>query len=280
MNKILEITDLSKSFPLPSKKQLEILSDVNLSIESGISASIVGKSGCGKSTLLQIAASILKPTSGSIKIDGKEISKMNERELCNLRSSKMGFIFQNSLLLEDFNALENIEMPLLINGESKKLAQKRALELIELVGLSDRKSHRVDKLSGGEKQRIAIARSLANSPSIIFADEPTGSLDEKNAQYIEDLLLSLVKLEKTTLILVTHNNNFADKCDKKFILTFGKIEDSSDIIQSDNIPSELSPELTKTTESNNDGLDYLDIQNEEMSKVIEENDESLNRNDD
>jgi ABC-type lipoprotein export system ATPase subunit len=228
MSNILEITDLSKSFPLPSKNKLEILSDLNLCVESGISASIVGKSGCGKSTLLQIAASLLKPTSGSIKIDGKEISKMNEKDLCNLRCSKMGFIFQNSLLLEDFNALENVEMPLLINGESKKSASKRALELIELVGLTDRKSHRVDQLSGGEKQRIAIARSLANSPSIIFADEPTGSLDEKNASFIEDLLLSLVRKENTTLILVTHNNNFADKCDKKFILTFGKIEEPDD----------------------------------------------------
>lgn len=226
MSNILEIKDLSKSFPLPSKKNLEILSDLNFSIERGISASIVGKSGCGKSTLLQIAASILKPTSGSIKIDDKEISKMNEKELCNLRSTKMGFIFQNSLLLDDFNAIENIEMPLLISGVDKKKANKRALELIELVGLSDRKNHRIDQLSGGEKQRIAIARSLSNSPSIIFADEPTGSLDEKNALFIEDLLLSLVKLEKTTLILVTHNNNFADKCDKKYILTFGKIEES------------------------------------------------------
>ncbi len=225
MNKILEISELSKSFPLPSKKKLEILSDLNFSVEKGLSVSIVGKSGCGKSTLLQIAASLLKPTSGSVKIEDVEIFKMSEKELCNLRNNKLGFIFQNSLLLEDFTALENIMMPLLINKISKNKAEKRAKELIDLVGLKDRSQHKVQQLSGGEKQRIAIARALSTSPSIIFADEPTGSLDEKNAQFIEDLLLSLVKKEETTLILVTHNNNFADKCDKKYVLTFGKIEE-------------------------------------------------------
>jgi lipoprotein-releasing system ATP-binding protein len=116
-------------------------------------------------------------------------------------------------------------MPLLINKISKNKAEKRAKELIDLVGLKDRSQHKVQQLSGGEKQRIAIARALSTSPSIIFADEPTGSLDEKNAQFIEDLLLSLVKKEETTLILVSHNNNFADKCDKKYVLTFGKIEE-------------------------------------------------------
>jgi len=233
MSKILEIEDLSKSFPLPSKKKLEILSDLSFSVESGDSVSIVGKSGCGKSTLLQIAASLLKPTSGSIKIDGKEISKMSEKELCSLRNKKMGFIFQNSLLLDDFNAIENIMMPLLIDGVSKSKANQKAEELLNLVGLGDRAKQRVDQLSGGEKQRIAIARSLANSPQIIFADEPTGSLDEKNAGFIEDLLLSLVKKENTTLILVTHNNAFADKCDKKMILTFGKIESPAPIEEED-----------------------------------------------
>jgi lipoprotein-releasing system ATP-binding protein len=233
MSKILEIKDLSKSFPLPSKKKLEILSDLSFSVESGDSVSIVGKSGCGKSTLLQIAASLLKPTSGSIKIDGKEISMMSEKELCSLRNKKMGFIFQNSLLLDDFNAIENIMMPLLIDGVSKTKANQKAEELLNLVGLGDRAKQRVDQLSGGEKQRIAIARSLANSPQIIFADEPTGSLDEKNAEFIEDLLLSLVKKENTTLILVTHNSAFADKCDKKMILTFGKIESPALIEEDD-----------------------------------------------
>lgn len=225
MSKVLEISNLSKSFPLPSKENLEILSQLNFSVERGLSVSITGKSGCGKSTLLQIAASLLKPTSGSIKIDDKEISSMSERELCNLRNTQLGFIFQNSLLLEDFSAIENIMMPLLINKVSIKKAEERAKELIELVGLSDRANHQIQQLSGGEKQRIAIARALSNSPSIIFADEPTGSLDESNALFIEDLLLSLVKIEHVTLILVTHNNNFADKCDKKYILTFGKIEE-------------------------------------------------------
>lgn len=225
MSKILEITKMSKSFPLPSKKRLDILTELDFSVESGLSVSIIGKSGCGKSTLLQIAASLLKPTTGSVKIENKEISNMSEKDLCALRNKKLGFIFQNSLLLEDFSAIENIMMPLLINKVSKKNAEARANELLELVNLSDRANHKIQQLSGGEKQKIAIARALANSPSIIFADEPTGSLDEKNAQFIEDLLLSLVRKEKTTLILVTHNNNFAEKCDKKYILTFGKIEE-------------------------------------------------------
>jgi len=158
---------------------------------------------------------------------------MSEKELCSLRNKKMGFIFQNSLLLDDFNAIENIMMPLLIDGVSKTKANQKAEELLNLVGLGDRAKQRVDQLSGGEKQRIAIARSLANSPQIIFADEPTGSLDEKNAEFIEDLLLSLVKKENTTLILVTHNSAFADKCDKKMILTFGKIESPALIEEDD-----------------------------------------------
>lgn len=261
MSNILEITDLSKSFPLPSKKKLEILSDLNLCIESGISASIVGKSGCGKSTLLQIAASLLKPSSGSVKIDGIEISNMSDKQLCKLRCSKLGFIFQNSLLLNDFNALENIEMPLLINGVSKRKAKIRALELIELVGLLDRKNHKIDQLSGGEKQRIAIARSLANSPQIIFADEPTGSLDEKNALFIEELLLSLVKKENVTLILVTHNNNFADKCDKKYLLTFGKIE-TPDVTNEENKPSLDCEEFEKETELQEEFLQLNKIDDE------------------
>lgn len=223
MNKILQIKNMSKSYILPGKKELKILENVNLEVEQGQSIAIIGESGCGKSTLLQIAASLLKPTSGQIILEGKELENVLENDLCKIRNEKMGFIFQNSLLLEDFSAFENIMMPLLI-GKNKKNSEKRAQKLIEQVNLVERKNHNIYELSGGERQRIAIARALSNHPEIIFADEPTGSLDEKNATYIEDLLLSLVKEEKVTLILVTHNMNFAKKCDVVYKLTYGNIE--------------------------------------------------------
>ena len=141
----------------------------------------------------------------------------------------MGFIFQNSLFLEDFSALENIMMPILINNQPKKDAKDRANYLIKEIDLFDRKDHKPSQLSGGEKQRVALARALSNNPKVIFADEPTGSLDEENALYVESLLIDLVKKEGVTLILVTHNNNFAKKCNRVVKLTHGNIiEEISD----------------------------------------------------
>ncbi len=226
MSNIIELENIIKSYPLPdSKEKLTIINNLSLTIEKGKSIAIVGKSGCGKSTLLQIAASLLAANSGKVIFNNKNISKINDKELCKIRNKEMGFIFQNSLLLDDFTAFENIIMPLLINKQNKNIAKKRADYLLEKIGLTDRKNHKPSQLSGGEKQRIALARALSINPKVIFADEPTGSLDEENALFVEELLINLVKEEESTLILVTHNNAFANKCDKVVTLTHGNIKE-------------------------------------------------------
>ncbi len=226
MSNIIELENIIKSYPLPdSKEKLTIINNLSLTIEKGKSIAIVGKSGCGKSTLLQIAASLLSANSGKVIFNNKNISKINDKELCKIRNKEMGFIFQNSLLLDDFTAFENIIMPLLINKQNKNIAKKRADCLLEKIGLTDRKNHKPSQLSGGEKQRIALARALSINPKVIFADEPTGSLDEENAFFVEELLINLVKEEDSTLILVTHNNSFANKCDKVVTLTHGNIKE-------------------------------------------------------
>lgn len=224
MNNIIELKNINKSFPQPNNNEkLNIISHLSLEIERGKSIAIVGKSGCGKSTLLQIAASLLKPSSGSIIFNNKNIINLKDKALCEIRNKEMGFIFQNSLLLDDFSAFENIMIPALIASKTKKQASTRATYLLKEIDLFDRKDHKPAQLSGGEKQRIALARALSNNPQIIFADEPTGSLDEENALYVENLLIDLVKKEGVTLILVTHNNNFANRCDRVVKLTHGQI---------------------------------------------------------
>jgi ABC-type lipoprotein export system ATPase subunit len=230
MSNIIELKNILKTYPLPdSKDDLTIINDLSLQIEEGISVSIIGRSGCGKSTLLQIAASLLKPTNGEVIFNNKHVNKLSDKQLCKIRNSQMGFIFQNSLLLEDFTAFENVLMPLLINGLNKKEASERANYLLNKVSLLDRATHKPAQLSGGEKQRIALARALSTNPKVIFADEPTGSLDEDNATFVEDLLINLVKEEHSTLILVTHNKNFASKCNRTLKLTHGQItEDISE----------------------------------------------------
>jgi ABC-type lipoprotein export system ATPase subunit len=226
MSNIIELKNICKSYPLPNNTEtLSIIDNLSLDIEQGKSLSIVGKSGCGKSTLLQIAASLIKPNSGEVIFNNKKISKFNDKELCNLRNQEMGFIFQNSLLLEDFSAFENIMMPLLINNTHKSIAKERAKYLLNEINLEDRASHKPSQLSGGERQRIALARALSVNPKVIFADEPTGSLDEENATYVENLLMNLVEKESVTLILVTHNKLFASKCNRTVQLTHGKINE-------------------------------------------------------
>lgn len=223
---ILTLSAITKCFESPSKdvSPLLILDDVSLTLHHGESLAITGKSGCGKSTLLHICAALERPTSGSVRFDGKDLFSMDDSHRSYIRNQKMGFIFQSNLLLEDFTALENVLMPALIAGRNSQESRKRAMDLLEKVDVADRASHRPDTMSGGERQRVAIARALMNAPSLLFADEPTGSLDEDNASRIEDLLLSLVKEENCGLLLVTHNKSFADRCDTVFLLQHRKLE--------------------------------------------------------
>jgi lipoprotein-releasing system ATP-binding protein len=214
-SEVLSLKQVSKSFPatLRGGQPIHILQQVDLSLSDSTSVAITGRSGSGKPTLLQISAGLLSCDSGQVIFENRELSTLDDVRLSMLRCRRMGFIFQSSLLLDDFNALENVQIPAMIAGCSEKEAQKRALNLLQTVGLADRLYHTSDQLSGGERQRVAIARALVNEPAVIFADEPTGSLDERNAQLVEDLLLNLVAERKVALMLITHNNVFAARCD-------------------------------------------------------------------
>jgi lipoprotein-releasing system ATP-binding protein len=219
-NEILALRNIKKSFPATARggEPILILEEVDLSIQKSSSVAIIGKSGSGKSTLLQISAGLLASDEGSVFFDGKNIQKLNDVTLSEIRSKKMGFIFQNSLLLDDFSALENVQIPAMIAGFSEQEARKKAKEILELVGLGDRLEHKSDQLSGGERQRVAIARALVNKPLVVFADEPTGSLDERNAALIESMLLSLVETQEVALLLITHDVAFASRCSQVYHL--------------------------------------------------------------
>lgn len=225
MSELLRLEGISKSFPAPDGSPVEILSGLDLSLEEGEVISIVGRSGSGKSTLLSIAALLLSPDGGRILYGGQDTSSLTAREVSSLRSTSMGFIFQSSILLEDFSALENVAMPLLIQGKGRKEAFSAAERLLAKVGLSERMGYRPGQLSGGERQRVAIARALSPSPSVVFADEPTGSLDERSAADIESLLLSAVRSEGLGMIIVTHDRNLAERADRMLLLSEGRLFD-------------------------------------------------------
>ena len=225
MSELLRLEGISKSFPAPDGSSVEILSGLDLSLEEGEVISIVGRSGSGKSTLLSIAALLLSPDGGRILYGGQDTSSLTAREVSSLRSTSMGFIFQSSILLEDFSALENVAMPLLIQGKGRKEAFSAAERLLAKVGLSERMGYRPGQLSGGERQRVAIARALSPSPSVVFADEPTGSLDERSAADIESLLLSAVRSEGLGMIIVTHDRNLAERADRMLLLSEGRLFD-------------------------------------------------------
>ena len=224
MSSLLKLEGIVKSFPSPMGGAIEILQGVNLTLEKGEVVAIVGRSGSGKSTLLSIAALLSSPDRGRIFYNEKDVTALKEKEISVLRSH-IGFVFQSSQLLSDFSALENTAMPLMIQGEKKERAFSEAREFLKLVGLEERETHRSAELSGGEKQRVAIARALAGNPHVVFADEPTGSLDEKNAELVEELLLSAVRSTSHSMLLVTHNMSFARKADRVFELREGRLSE-------------------------------------------------------
>lgn len=210
MSSIVTIKDLEKTYITDSEK-LTVLKDLNLEVEEGSRIVIVGESGSGKSTLLNIIGGIDKISSGSVIAGGWNVSELNEEQLSEYRSKYLGLIFQFHYLLKDFTALENVYMPAYIAGVPKKQAIAKAEELLNDVGVYDRKNHLPSQLSGGERQRVATARALINDPSLILADEPTGNLDPANAAMIGDLLFSMVDKYKKTLFMVTHDTHLAAK---------------------------------------------------------------------
>ncbi len=204
---------------------LEVLRGIDLLIESAEIVAITGSSGAGKSTLLHIIGTLDKADSGTITINNKNISSFSEKQLATFRNTEMGFVFQFHHLLTEFTALENVMLPALIAGKKESEAKKYASELLERLGLIDRKDSRPNTLSGGEAQRVAVCRALINQPSIILADEPSGNLDSVNALELHQLFFQLRKDLKQTFIIVTHNEELATMADRKIILKDGKVID-------------------------------------------------------
>ena len=208
-----------------AESELEILRGIDLEIKRGETAAIVGASGSGKSTLLGLLAGLDAPSSGEITLDGTNIVNLDEDELATLRSEKVGFVFQNFQLLPALTALENVMLPLELAGIDS--AREKSEEFLSRVGLAERFHHYPRTLSGGEQQRVAIARAFASQPLILFADEPTGNLDTTTGATVVKLLFGLNKEEGTTLVLVTHDNTLADRCQRKFTMTAGHLEEAS-----------------------------------------------------
>ena len=202
---------------------LKVLKGVNLNIKEGEFVSIVGASGAGKTTLLQIIGTLENPTSGKIIIDGTDITSLSDKELSNFRNENIGFVFQFHNLLTEFTALENVCLPAFISGKNRNETEERAKELLNLLNMGHRLDHKPNELSGGEQQRVAVARALINNPSIILADEPSGNLDSENAKSLHELLQKLNKDLNFTIVVVTHNDKLANITDRKLEIKDGKI---------------------------------------------------------
>ncbi len=204
--------------------QLQILKGVDIEVQKSEIVTIVGASGAGKSTLLNILGTLDTPDSGQLFINGVELNKLNNKKLSDFRNRQIGFIFQFHHLLAEFDALENVCIPAFIAGIPKAQAEKRAKELLDMLGLSSRINHKPNQLSGGEQQRVAVARALINKPALIFADEPSGNLDSNNARELHELFVKLRKEFEQTFIIVTHNEELADISDRKVFMKDGLIE--------------------------------------------------------
>ena len=219
---VLSVRDIKKFF-MEGGQPLHILNGGGFDLGKGEIVALVGPSGSGKSTLLQCVGLLDKPTGGSILIGGIPVHQMTEVERTNIRRNKIGFVYQRHNLLADFTALENVMMPMLANGVTEEEAETRALKLLRAVNVEHRASHLPGEMSGGEQQRVAVARALANNPEIILADEPTGSLDPAHASAVFDLLLSIVRKNKMALLFVTHDMNLAARADRKITIENGMV---------------------------------------------------------
>lgn len=219
---IIYTEDVCKSYKT-EKTELVVLHNINIQVPRAKISVIVGASGAGKSTLLHIISGLDKADHGNIFIDDTNISKMNDKQLSNFRAAVSGFVFQFHHLLPEFNSLENIAIPQMIAGKSKSEAMSYAAELLKIIGLEKRGTHRPSELSGGEQQRIAIARALANNPKIVFADEPTGNLDSNNSESIHHLFLELRDTLQKTFVIVTHNPNLMRLADNIFEIKDGML---------------------------------------------------------
>lgn len=217
---MIKIENLTKRFG-----ELEVLKGVDLHISKGEIISIVGPSGAGKTTLLQLIGTLDRPDGGSIRFNGEELGRMNSKRLAAFRNRHIGFVFQFHQLLPEFTALENIIMPALIAGRERKEAEKEAMELLQIMGLKERAGHKPAEMSGGENQRVAVARALINHPDVVLADEPSGSLDSRNREELHRLFFDLRDRFGQTFIIVTHDESLASFTDRTIRMRDGKIQD-------------------------------------------------------
>lgn len=217
-NSMIRTKEIRKSFGT-----LEVLKGIDLLVERGEVVSIVGPSGAGKTTLLQILGTLSRPSSGEIEIDGEAVHALSDRQLSRFRNTKIGFVFQFHHLLPEFTAQENVCIPGYIGGRDRREVEKRAAELLEMLGMEHRSSHKPAELSGGEQQRVAIARALINSPAVLLADEPSGNLDTKNREEIHRLFFTLRDTLGQTVVIVTHDGQLAAMSDRKIEMVDGQI---------------------------------------------------------
>ena len=237
---MIDIKNITKSFG-----SLQVLKGIDLHINKGEVVSIVGPSGAGKTTLLQIIGTLDSPDSGDITIDGIDVRKLNQKKLADFRNKHIGFVFQFHQLLPEFTAIENIMIPAFIAGMSKSEAKKRAMELLDFMGLADRAKHKPNELSGGEKQRVAVARALVNNPSVILADGPSGSLDSQNKAELHQLFFDLRDKMGQTFVIVTHDETLASITDRTIRMEDGRLAQEpqpqdapSEDLSSQNTPSQ------------------------------------------
>ncbi|HEX9503675.1 MAG TPA: ABC transporter ATP-binding protein [Patescibacteria group bacterium] len=221
MSNILQTINVTKIYE--NGVDTPALSDISLTIKKGESVAIIGKSGSGKSTLMHILATLDRPTSGSLIVDNIDATKFSSKDLDNLRNQKFGFVFQQFFLNGRNTCLENVMLPLVIGGVSKKERQRKAKEILAAVGLSAQINQKANNLSGGQKQRLCLARALVTDPQIIFADEPTGNLDTENGKIVIELLFRLQKEKGITLIIVTHDPDLSKLCDRSILIKDGRI---------------------------------------------------------
>jgi|TARA_R100000541_G_scaffold58342_1_gene69461 putative ABC transport system ATP-binding protein len=232
VNHILKLNKLNRQFK-SGDKILTVVNNISFEMEEGISCAIVGPSGSGKTTLLGLSAGLDQPTSGEVVLNNINLNPLTEDQRAEVRNKHVGFVFQTFQLVPTLTAVENVMVPLELRGEASNKVRERALELLNEVGLGERSHHYPTQLSGGEQQRVAVARAFINNPKILFADEPTGNLDSETGEHIENLIFDLNRKEGTTLVLVTHDLELAEKCDRVIKLKNGEVD--SDVFKSEEV---------------------------------------------